>query len=71
LLKKIEGFFKLCVWEDGIEVPGSKAIYEKQIDATGKTTQFTKTTIDPQGNVVHVKDKITTPETVITPTKKN
>lgn len=39
-------------------VPGSKAVYEKQINATGKTTQYTKTTYDPQGNIVHVKDKI-------------
>ena len=39
-------------------VPGSKAVYEKQIDAAGKTTQYTKTTYDPQGNIVHVKDKI-------------
>ena len=41
------------------KVPGSKAVYEKQIDVTGKTTQYTKTTYDPQSNIVHVKDKIT------------
>jgi hypothetical protein len=40
------------------KVPGSKAVYEKQIDVTGKTTQYTKTTYDPAGNIVHVKDKI-------------
>ena len=40
-------------------VPGSSAVYEKQIDATGKTIQYTKTTYDPVGNIVHVKDKIT------------
>lgn len=39
-------------------VPGSLAVYEKQIDATGKTIQYTKTTYDPAGNIVHVKDKI-------------
>jgi RHS repeat-associated protein len=39
-------------------VPGSSAIYEKQIDAQGKTIQFTKTTIAPSGDIVHVKDKI-------------
>ena len=39
-------------------VPGSSAVYEKQIDATGKTIQYTKTTYDPAGNIVHVKDKI-------------
>lgn len=39
-------------------VPGSKAVYEKQINATGKTIQYTKTTYNPQGNIVHVKDKL-------------
>jgi hypothetical protein len=39
-------------------VPGSKAIYEKQVDASGTTLQYTKTTVDAQGNLVHVKDKI-------------
>jgi hypothetical protein len=40
-------------------VPGSAAVYEKQIDASGTTIQYTKTTYDPAGNIVHVKDKIT------------
>ena len=40
-------------------VPGSSDVYEKQIDATGRTSQYTKTTYDPAGNIVHVKDKIT------------
>ena len=40
-------------------VPGSSAVYEKQIDSAGKTIQYTKTTNDPAGNIVHVKDKIT------------
>jgi hypothetical protein len=39
-------------------VPGSKAVYEKQIDIRGKTLQSTKTTYDPSGNIVHVKDKL-------------
>ena len=39
-------------------VPGSKAVYEKVVDPTGKTVSATKTTIDPKGNVVHVKDKL-------------
>jgi len=39
-------------------VPGSSAVYEKQIDATGKTIQYAKSTYDPAGNIVHVKDKI-------------
>jgi hypothetical protein len=40
------------------KVPGSKAVYEKQIDINGKTIQYTKTTYNPQGHIVHVKDKI-------------
>jgi hypothetical protein len=39
-------------------VVGSKAVYEKQIDEKGKTIQYTKTTYNPQGNIIHVKDKI-------------
>ncbi|WP_232847055.1 RHS repeat-associated core domain-containing protein [Shewanella nanhaiensis] len=39
-------------------VPGSKAVYEKQIDSSGTTIQATKTTYDPKGNIVHVKDKL-------------
>jgi len=39
-------------------VPGSSATYEKQVDISGKTLEFTKTTVDPKGNIVHVKDKI-------------
>ena len=40
------------------KVPGSQAIYEKQVSATGATSQYTKTTVDPAGKIVHVKDKI-------------
>ena len=40
------------------KVAGSKAVYEKQINERGKTIQYTKTTYNPQGNIVHVKDKI-------------
>lgn len=45
------------------EVPdrvlGSRAVYEKQVDAAGRTVQYTKTTYDPAGSIPHVKDKIT------------
>lgn len=40
------------------EVPGSKAIYEKTVDAAGKTTGYLKTTVDPKGQIVHIKDII-------------
>lgn len=39
-------------------IPGSGAVYEKQIGADGKTQQFTKTTYAPDGGIVHVKDKV-------------
>jgi hypothetical protein len=38
-------------------VPGSRAIYEKQVDTQGRTTGYIKTTIAPDGKVVHIKDK--------------
>ncbi|WP_206609124.1 RHS repeat-associated core domain-containing protein, partial [Cysteiniphilum litorale] len=40
------------------KAPGSKAVYEKQIDSLGNTTQYTKTTYNPEGNIIHVKDKM-------------
>ena len=40
------------------KVPGSKAVYQKGVDASGTTTDYFKTTFDPQGNMVHVKDKL-------------
>ncbi len=40
------------------EVPGAKAIYEKFVDIAGKTTGYIKTTIDPKGQIVHIKDKM-------------
>src|SRR5690606_13752438 len=38
-------------------VPGSKAIYEKYISSEGKTIGYYKTTIKPNGGIVHIKDK--------------
>jgi RHS repeat-associated protein len=40
------------------KVPGSKAVYTKIVDNTGKTLQMVKTTYDPSGKVVHTKDKM-------------
>jgi len=39
-------------------VPGSSAVYQKTIDAAGDTSSYLKTTLDPKGDVVHIKDKI-------------
>lgn len=39
-------------------VPGSKAVYQKAVDAAGDTSSPLKTAIDPEGNVLHIKDKI-------------
>lgn len=39
-------------------VPGSSAVYEKTVNASGTTTSMTKTTVAPSGQVVHVKDKL-------------
>jgi hypothetical protein len=39
-------------------VPGSKAVYEKVVDAGGSSVSYTKTTYTPNGTIVHIKDKI-------------
>jgi RHS repeat-associated protein len=39
------------------KIPGSYAQYEKQVDALGKTLQYTKTTFGPNGAIIHVKYK--------------
>ena len=38
-------------------VKGSKAVYIKEIDKSGKTLKVYKDTYDPEGNLVHRKDK--------------
>lgn len=38
-------------------IPGSFATYEKQVDATGITVLYTKTTYAADGSIVHVKQK--------------
>jgi len=40
------------------KVPGSRAVYQKAVDADGVTTNFVKTTVDPRGNIVHIKNKM-------------
>jgi len=39
-------------------IPGSYAIYEKQVDVNGFTLEFTKTTVSRDATLVHMKDKI-------------
>jgi hypothetical protein len=39
-------------------VQGSKAIYEKTVSQSGETINYTKTTIDPKGQIIHVKNKL-------------
>jgi hypothetical protein len=38
-------------------VPGSKAVYHKEIDVAGNTVGVFKRTYDPNGNLIHVKNK--------------
>ena len=38
-------------------VPGSKAIYYKEIGSSGNTIKVFKNTFDPAGNLVHTKKK--------------
>jgi len=47
-------------------IPGSYAIYEKQVNAAGKTLNYTETTIAPDGSVVNVKIKYPPPVSTIT-----
>ena len=37
---------------------GSKTIYEKFVNNQGATTKYIKTTIDAEGNIIHVKPKM-------------
>ncbi len=39
-------------------IPGSFARYKKQVDHLGRTIEYTKTTFGPDGQIIHVKDKI-------------
>lgn len=40
------------------KVPGSKALYVKEVDGTGTTVKMYKVTTDNQGNFVHNKNKL-------------
>lgn len=47
----------LVKMENPGRVPGSKAIYYKEISSDGKTIRVYKETYDPNGNLVHTKEK--------------
>ena len=55
--KTPEGNVKFTATSPG-KVPGSRAVYDKHVDATGKAVKYEKTTLDPSGKTVHVKDKL-------------
>lgn len=54
--KNKDGSYTVKMGNPG-RVPGSKAIYYKIIDSDGKTVRVYKETYDPQGNLVHRKEK--------------
>ena len=56
ITKNKDGTYTIKMENPG-RVPGSKAIYYKIIDSKGKTIKVYKDTFDPQGKLVHRKDK--------------
>lgn len=38
-------------------VPGSKAIYYKEVSPSGNTTRVYKETYGPDGRLIHIKEK--------------
>lgn len=52
-----DGQFKFSATSPG-RVPGSKAVYEKIVDSEGRTSGYTKTTFDKNGNILHIKNKM-------------
>ena len=39
-------------------VPASYALYDKVVAASGRTIAYTKTTVAPDGSIIHIKDKL-------------
>lgn len=56
VIKNKDGTYTIKMENPG-RVPGSKAVYYKIIDSSGKTIRVYKDTFDPNGNLVHRKDK--------------
>ena len=56
ITKEADGTYHFIMEKPG-NVLGSKAVYHKIVDSDGKTFRVYKDTFDPQGNLVHRKDK--------------
>lgn len=54
--KMADGSYHFTMEKPG-NVPGSKAVYHKIVNAEGKTIEVYKDTFDPHGKLVHRKDK--------------
>lgn len=54
--KNTDGSYLIKMENPG-RVPGSKAIYYKIIDSEGKTVRVYKETYDPNGKLIHTKEK--------------
>lgn len=57
VLKQNDGSY-LAVADNPGKVPGSHAVYVKEVSPTGDTTKVYKTTYDNKGNIAHTKDKL-------------
>ncbi len=51
-----DGNYRIRMENPG-KVPGSKAVYYKIVDSDGHTVRVYKETYDPNGNLVHIKEK--------------
>lgn len=56
ITKMTDGSYHFTMEKPGI-VSGSKAVYHKIVSIEGKTIKVYKDTFDPQGKLVHRKDK--------------
>ena len=60
-VKKLPNGNTLLKVENPGQVPGSKAIYYKELNPNGETIRMYKETYDPKGNLVHIKEKAVEP----------
>ena len=57
VLKQNDGSY-LAIADNPGKVPGSHAVYVKEVSASGDTIKVYKTTYDNKGNIAHTKDKL-------------